>query len=186
MIGPLGFAAAWIVSGIATDGYEPSARAISDLAAISASTRVVMTAGLVVLGIGLIVDSWSVRAVVTGRAWVAVLISGVAALGVAAVPLRWSSDGLHAAFAALGYGALALAPALAARPLAATGHRGAALLSMVCAGVCAGCLLVAVAGSDHGLFQRLGLSIGHVWIVGLAACVVLGSGAIPDRVVRTS
>jgi hypothetical membrane protein len=169
IVGPLLFAAAWIVSGAATVGYQPASRAISDLAAISATTRVTMTVGMVALGLGLIVDSWSVRAVAPGRAWVAVLVSGVATLGVAAVPLGWFSDGLHGAFAGVGYVALALAPALAHRALTATGHARSARLSLLCSGACAACLLATVAGPAHGLFQRLGLLIGHAWIVWFAA-----------------
>jgi hypothetical protein len=109
-----------------------------------------------------------VPAVATDRTWIAVMVSGIAALGVAAVPLGWISDGVHGAFASLGYVALALAPALAHRSLVATGHQRAAQASLLCSGACAAALLATVTGTAHGLFQRLGLLIGHAWIVWFA------------------
>ena len=43
-----------------------------------------------------------------GRAWIALVVTGLATLGVAAVPLGRGTDGLHGAFASLGYVSLAL------------------------------------------------------------------------------
>ena len=47
------------------------------------------------------------------------------------------------------------------------------------AGAAGLCLLATVAGPAHGLFQRLGLTIGDAWIVATAV-VLLRSGQLVD------
>ncbi len=86
-VGPAAFVGAWTAAGLRTRGYSPVTDAISDLAAIGASTRSLMTAGFVVDGIGLTAFGLSMRTAVEGRAWMAAVATGVATLGVAAAPL---------------------------------------------------------------------------------------------------
>jgi hypothetical membrane protein len=174
------FVAAWIGCGLATDGYSAVSDAISELAAIGASTRVVMTLGFVVFGVAVPTYATGLRLVLPGRAWLCLVVTGVATLGVAAVPLGWGVDLLHGAFATVGYISLALAPALASvelrrhrRPVAAAWSVAAA----VGAGVC---LLATVAGPAHGLFQRLGLAFGDAWIVATAVVALRGRRLVDD------
>ena len=99
--------------------------------------------------------------------------TGIATLGVAAFPLDVSStiDTVHGALATIGYATLAATPLLAARPLAESGHREAAALSLA-AGVIAGLSLAAtVLGPAHGLFQRIGLTTGDIWLAASAVAM---------------
>ena len=60
---------------------------ISLLAASDASTRGLMSAGFVCFGIAVPVFAFQLRQTLTGPTWMAVLVSGLATLGVAAFPL---------------------------------------------------------------------------------------------------
>ena len=93
VVGPVAFVAAWTVCGAVTDGYSPVQDAISDLAAVGAPTRVAMTAGFVVFGIGVIAFGFALRAALHSRAWIAAIGTGACTIGVAATPLGgWSGD----------------------------------------------------------------------------------------------
>ncbi len=138
-----------------------------------------MTAGLVVFGVAVPLYGVLLRDALPGRSWIALVVTGLATLGVAAVPLGRGTDGLHGAFAGLGYVSLAAAPALAAFELRRRGRRAAATWSLAAAGVAGVCLLATVAGPAHGLFQRLGLTIGDAWIVATAV-VLLRRGRLLD------
>ncbi len=135
-----------------------------------------MSAGFVCFGLGLCAFSVALRHSVGGRAWVAAAVTGASAFGVAAAPLGASSklDAIHGGFATMGYLSLALLPVLAARPLAHAGQHRAAKASMV-VGVLAGASLLATAlGGPHGLFQRLGLTLGDAWIAASAVAILSG------------
>jgi hypothetical membrane protein len=170
VVGPAAFVSAWVVGGATKHGYSPVEDAISRLAAIGASTRPLMTAGFVGFGVAVPVYAAALRRSLPGPAWKTAAATGVTSLFVAAFPLDQSStiDSLHAGFAAFGYLTLAATPLLAARPLATMGHRRAARVS-VGIGVASGlCLAATVLGPAHGLFQRLGLTLGDAWLVGSA------------------
>jgi hypothetical membrane protein len=62
VVGPVGFVMAWVACGRATPGYSPRHDAISLLAAIGSPTRVAMTVGFVVFGIGVLVYAWPLGA----------------------------------------------------------------------------------------------------------------------------
>ena len=174
VIGPVGFVAAWATAGAVTSGYSPVEDAISRLAAVHAPTRWLMTAGFVCFGVAVPVYAQALRDALEGRAWLAATVTGLATLGVAAVPLDVSktTDLVHGGFASVGYASLALTPLLGAGPLAARGYRRAASVSRA-AGVLSGaCLAATVFGSDHGLFQRVGLTIGDVWLASTAAAII--------------
>jgi hypothetical protein len=86
-----------------------------------------------------------------------------------------SIDTVHGALASIGYATLAATPLLAARPLAESGQREAATLSLA-AGVIAGLSLAAtVLGPAHGLFQRIGLTTGDVWLAASAIAILRGA-----------
>lgn len=174
VVGPALFTAAWALGGAIEPGYSPVHEAISRLAAVGASVRLLMTTGLAGFGFGMLLYTNALRGAVSGPAWIAALAAGVAVFGVIAAPLGVSpmTDDVHGGFAIATYVALVAMPLLAARPLAAGGHLGVARLS-VATGVASGlCLAGTVLGATPGLLQRIGLTLVDAWIVGSAACVL--------------
>ena len=172
LLGPAAFVGAWTVGGALDSGYSPIEDAISRLAAVDAdgASRALMTAGFVAFGVGVPLYGLALRSRLAGPAWAAAVTTGLATLGVAATPLEVSPTVslLHGAFATTGYASLALVPLLSAPGLRAQGRPGLARLATA-AGVASGiCLAATVAGPAHGLFQRLGLTIGDAWIAGTA------------------
>jgi Protein of unknown function (DUF998) len=177
VIGPAAFVTAWAANGAATKGYSPIDDAISRLAAVGTTTRPFMTAGFVGFGLSVPIYATALRRHLPGPAWLAALSTGIATLGVAAFPLDVSSriDTVHGALATIGYATLAATPLLAARPLAESGYREAAALSLT-AGLIAGLSLATTAlGPAHGLFQRLGLTIGDLWLAASAVAILRGA-----------
>jgi hypothetical protein len=173
VIGPAVFVGWWAIAGAATARYSAVNNAISDLAAVHSSTQVAMTAGFVVDGLGLIAFGIALREALEGRAWMAAIATGGCTLGVAATPLGgWSGDAVHATFAGLGYAAIVALPLLAAPPLARTGRPAWARTSVLTGAISAICLLATTLGPAHGLFQRLGLTIGDAWIVATASALL--------------
>ena len=174
IVGPVGFVAAWVWSGVATAGYSPVHQAISRLAALGAPTRVAMTAGLVCFGLGVSAYSVALRASLPGRAWMAAATTGLASLGVASFALNTSSaiDNVHAGFATVGYASLALTPLLAAHSLTAFGQRRERAASLALGSLCAVCLAATALGPAHGLFQRIGLTLGDLWLVASAIAIL--------------
>ena len=179
MAGPALFAAAWALGGAIEPGYSPIDDAISQLAAVDASVRLLMTVGLAGFGVGMMLYAGALRTAVPGPAWKAALGAGVAVFGVIAFPLGVSpmTDDLHGFFAIATYVALVAMPLLAARPLVAAGRRGIARLS-VTTGVAAGlCLAGTALGATPGLLQRIGLTLVDTWVVGSAACILRTTGS---------
>jgi hypothetical membrane protein len=174
--GPAAFLSAWVVGSARTKGYSVVDDAISQLAAIGASTRPLMTAGFIGFGIGVPLYAAALRSALPGPAWTTALVTGVAAVGLAAAPLNESSavDALHNAAAGIGYVTLAATPLLAARPLAALGYRRAAAASVAVAAASGLCLAGTLAGPAHGLLQRLGLTIGDAWLVATSVWILSG------------
>jgi hypothetical membrane protein len=175
--GPVAFVSAWVVGGTSRPGYSPVNDAISRLAAVGASTRPLMTAGFVGFGIGVPLYGLALRASVPGPAWTSAVATGLATLGVAAFPLDVSAtqDLIHGGFATFGYATLAATPLLAARPLAASGHRRAAMASVVIGLASGVCLAATAFGRSHGLYQRVGLTLGDTWLVASAAWMLIGA-----------
>jgi cytochrome bd-type quinol oxidase subunit 1 len=164
---------------MSTKGFSSIERAISDLAAVGAPTRIAMTIGFVVFGLGLFAFGFALRESLDGHAWIAAIATGASTIGVAANPLGgWTSDGVHATFAGLGYATLVALPLLAARPLARGGRRVWARASVWIGAISAACLLASTLGPAHGLWQRLGLTAGDAWIVATAAAIVAGVGQL--------
>jgi hypothetical membrane protein len=179
IVGPVAFLLAWAACGRATAGYAPSRAAISDLAAVGASTRVAMTTGFLVFGVGVALYAQALRRWIVGAAWVTATTCGLATLGVAAVPLGWFSDDLHATFAVIGYAALAATPVLASAPLGRAGWRSAAQASVAVGGLCGLVLAGSLVGPHHGAFQRIGLTIGDAWLVASASAMLVRPVALP-------
>lgn len=179
IVGPAAFVSAWLAGGALRRGYSPVNDAISQLAAVGTSTRPLMTAGFVGFGIAVPVYAVALRASLPGPAWTTAVGTGLATLAVASFPLGVSSTvaSFHNGSAGIGYITMAATPLLAARPLAAAGHRRAAGAS-VAVGVASGlCLAATLFGPAHGLFQRVGLSLGDAWLA-VSAVWILRGGTI--------
>ena len=170
IIGPAAFVSAWAIAGVAAAQYSAVDDAISRLAEVGAQTRPLMTAGFVVFGVGVSVYAIAVRAALPGWSWVTAGGTGLATLGVAAVPLGRSSAGdtVHGVFAGAGYVTLALTPLLAAGPLRRAGRERLASLSVAAGSLAGIALLWTTAPDTNGVFQRLGLTIVDLWIVATA------------------
>ncbi len=177
------FVGAWLVLGATTDQYSPVDDAISRLAAVHASTRPAMTAAFVVFGLGMAAYASALRVALVGASWIAALVSGIATLGVAALPLDHSDavDRLHGVCAGIGYVGLAGAALLAAAPLTRGGRIGWARLAAVTGTIAGASLALTLLGPYEGFFQRLGLTAGDVWIVASAIAVVRGLQLAPRR-----
>jgi len=179
IVGPAAFVGAWAIAGATTAHYSAISNAISDLAAVDAPRRVAMTGGFVVFGIGAMAYGVALRSTLAGRAWMAAIATGACTLGVAAAPLGgWAGDTTHATFAGLGYATLVALPLLAAAPIARLGRTRAARLSVLTGVVSGVCLVASTLGPAHGMWQRLGLTTGDIWIVATATAIVAGGGQI--------
>jgi hypothetical protein len=173
VVGPVAFVGAWSLAGLSAHHYSATQDAISRLAETGAPTRAAMTTGFVVFGLALPVYSRALRAALGGPAWITAFATGVATLGVAAVPLGAPTrDTVHGWFAAAGYATLAATPLLASLRFASAGRHAWANASRVAGFASGACLIATVAGPAHGLFQRLGLGIGDVWIVATAIAII--------------
>ncbi len=121
VIGPVVFIATWGIASAAAPGYSPREDAISELAAVGAGTRSLMTGGFVAFALCVLLFATALRSELGGRAWMTAAGTGVGTLLVAAIPLGHSptADHCHGIVAVCGYAALAVTPLLAIRPLLA-------------------------------------------------------------------
>jgi hypothetical membrane protein len=175
-VGVGAFVAAWSACGLLRDHYSPIDDAISRLAEVGAPYRAWMTVGFVTFGAGMILFSQAARLAVPGPSWLAAVVTGVAALGVAAAPLG-RADAAHYVFAVIGYVSLAALPMLAADRFRRVGAVGWARWS-VGAGVGSAIFLALSAlNGDHGLTQRIGLGLTDLWVV-TAATSMIWSGRL--------
>jgi hypothetical protein len=171
VLGPLSFIAAWAIGGfLRDDGYSPVDDAISRLASVGADTQPLMTLGFLGYAVGLVVYGVAIRRSIGTASGVAAMVSGLATLGVALTPLDASDtvDTLHGVTAGTGYVAIALTALLAIRPMVARGERTWALGAALAGGTAAVSLLLTTVTDANGLFQRLGLTAGDVWIMASA------------------
>lgn len=175
VVAPIVFAGGWALAGASIDGFSPVRFAVSDLAGVDSSTRWPMFAVFVTYGLAMLIASRALAAVGARGSAVAAVLNGLSVLGVAAFPVHGSGrgDAIHGVFALIGYLSITAIMALAVRPLFRSGHRGAAVASVVFAVVCAGAL-AGTTGSDHtGLFQRVGTTTGDIWMVAAGTTLLL-------------
>lgn len=172
--GPSAFVAAWSILGRGRDGYSPVHDPISRLAALDAETSGAMTVGFLAFGVGVGLYATALRRALPGGAAAAAASTAAATLAVGALPLGSSGGGVpHAIAAATAYASLAATPALGARTFFATGRRAAGRVSIAASGAVAAALtLSATLPRGAGLAQRVGLTIGDVWIMSTAAAIV--------------
>jgi hypothetical membrane protein len=183
VVGPVAFAGTWVVAGIVKSGYSPLHDPISDLAGIGASTRPAMTTAFVVFAGGMCSYAWAMRSTRLGLVSGAAAVSGLATIGVAAFPLHHSAtvDSVHGVFAGTGYVTLTATALGSAVVLTRLGYGSWASVAAVTGAVSAASLALTLIGSFGGLFQRLGLTAGDVWVVTSAAAIYRGA-AEPFRV----
>ncbi len=171
----MAFVTAWAVLGTRIPGYDPTRDAISRLAADGAPDQAWMTAGFVAFGVGVPLFAVALRDALPGPAWTTAAATGIATLGVAALPLDgWTGDAPHAVAAGIGYVTLAATPLLASGPLADLGHRRAAVASRVIGVASLACLAGTAVADRSGLLQRLGLTLGDIWLVTAAVGILRG------------
>ncbi len=170
--------AAWVGSGLATEGFDPVRQSISQLQRDGAMTSAVMTAAFVAFSAGAL----AFAGLLPPAPRVALLLAAVATLGAAASPLGevrgGRQDVLHLAFGSTGYVSLSVLPLLAAPSL-----RGRARVVAVVAGLLAsGCLLGTVpAEAVSGALQRAGFLVAHLWLAATALAVLRGRADRPGR-----
>ena len=140
-----------------------------------APTRPAMTAGFLVFGAALPTYAVALRQALPGQAWKFAAANGVATLGVAAFSLGTPTSGdIHGVFAGLAYASLA------ATPIAASVVTTPAWSLQTCADVdhdrsrCRYRTRGQRCGSNHvhGLFQRIGLTIGDAWLIASAVAMM--------------
>jgi hypothetical protein len=168
--GPTAFIAAWATLGALRGGYSPVNDPISQLAAIDAPSRPFMTAGLVVFAASMCAYAPVLRTRFSRGAAGAAVLTAAATVGIAALPLGGrGGDVPHGLAAGAAYASLAAVPLLAGRAQLAGGHRGAAAGSIATGMAVAATLAASVAlPYGTGLAQRVGLTIGDVWIMSSA------------------
>lgn len=165
--GPAAFIGGWVVGGGRMPDYSPVNDAISRIAAVGAPERTLMTAAFVTYGASVVVGSTALRTSPLRRCWSIAAVNGAATIAVAALPLEHSAsmDTWHGVAAGVGYVSITVLQLASAKPLRETGHDRAAALA-IAGGVTSGLCLVATTVSDaNGFFQRLGLTVGDVWLV---------------------
>lgn len=164
---PVAFIGGWVIGGARTPDYSPINDAISRIAAVGAPNRDLMTTAFVAYGASVIVGSTALRTSPLRRCWSLAAVNGAATIAVAALPLGHSAamDTWHGVAAGVGYVSIAALQLASAKPLRETGHDRAAALA-VAGGAVTGAALVATTVTDaNGFFQRLGLTVGDVWLV---------------------
>lgn len=182
VVGPCVFIADWAILGTRAKNYSPVSDAISELARMHASTRPAMTAGFLVFAAALPTYAVALRHSLPGHAWKFATANGVATVGVAAFSLGTPTSGdIHGAFAGLAYASLAAIPVAASVALRRGGHKALARTSIATGLLCAAALVTSVAGPDHvhGLFQRIGLTIGDAWIIVSAISMMRSAKSTP-------
>lgn len=148
---PVAMIGGWTLAASRQTGFDPVTDTISDLAASTATDPWIMTAGLALTGIAHVVTAAGLREVPT-RARMLHAVGGAATLAVAALPVD-AQPHAHGIAAAVGFGALALWPALAWR-------RGAAGVLRPAVGIGASAVLVGLLGVFVVELQRDGDAIG--------------------------
>lgn len=187
VVGVLAYVGTWAVGGAIWDGYDPTRQAISELFAIGAptATRLPLSIGLALSGIGLVAFGWAMHVGLPGRGVagpVLAVVSGVMTVAVVAFPCTAGcpgagtsfTDTMHVVTAGSGYATLMLAPLAMAWRLRA--HvPWLALAGWVLGGGALTVFLLRTAGFGSGaagLEQRVFNTMADAWYV-LAAVVIV-------------
>ncbi len=167
---PASFIGGWLIAGAHADRYSPVRDHISDLAAVGAPTRPLMTAGFI--GFGVLAPIWArtlARAVDEPRLRTSVTAAGLGTLAVAALPLGASwGDTPHAVAAGVSYVAMASSPLLGGRALTGRPALASYATGVASAALLLGSTLGRYDGLYAGLLQRAGLGVVDVWFIAMA------------------
>lgn len=185
--GVLAYIGTWVSGGILWEGYDPTRQAISELFAIGApvGTRLPLSIGLAVSGVGLAAFGWAMHVGLPGRGLLGpalAVLSGVMTVAVVFFPCTSQcpgagssfTDTMHVVTAGTGYVALMLAPL-------AMGWRvrdhlpGLAMASWVLGGGALALFLARTAGfapEYSGLQQRIFNTTADLWYVVAAVVIV--------------
>lgn len=170
--GPASFITAWAVLGARAKHYSPIHDPISRLAAVGAPTRAEMTTGMLAFVIGAACYAVSAREHLSPRVGALAAVNAAATLGVAAMPLEgFGGQFGHMAAAATAYASLAAMPAV-------SDVRGGRALA---AAIGAALILSGLDDAHTGFFQRAGLTLGDVFIVGTSLWILRGKQSIASR-----
>ena len=171
--GPAVFVMAWVVGGLLAEGYSPVEDQISRLAGVNAPTLALMSAGFAAFGVGVGTAAWPLRRVIGPAAAMSLGVSAAGTLGVLVTPVGLSPDVdlLHAVFALLTYGSLALAGPLAALALSRR-HPVWAVASLAVGVVTF--LALSYDSTTPGLFQRIGLTTADAWLIAVGIAALTG------------
>ena len=150
-------------------GLLPIRDHISDLAAVDAPTRPLMSLGFAVFTVAIASAAAPLRRVIGTPGSIALGVNAVVSGAIALAPLNVSPDGdrLHQVVAGAGYLALAVlapvaAPALAKRrPMLAKASVAVGATSL------AFLALSLVAKEQSGLWQRAGITVTDVWLIAI-------------------
>ncbi|MDM7830626.1 DUF998 domain-containing protein [Cellulomonas edaphi] len=148
---PVAMIGGWTIAAARQPSFDPVASTISDLAATTATDPWIMTAGLAVTGVAHVLTAAGLRPV-PRPARVLHAVGGLATLAVAALPVD-TYPHPHGVAAAVGFGALALWPALAWR-------RGGTGALRPAVGIAASVVLVGLLGAFVLELQRDGDAVG--------------------------
>ena len=149
VVGPVVFVTGWLALGLTRSHYSMSSDPISELARVHTSTHAAMTIVFGVYALCLLGFAHATSNVVAA-------VNALATAAVAAFPLG-AADTAHFASAAVAYVTLALLP-LTIRRTAGEWSFTLLIAVLLTASVIA-------PHNVHGLFQRIGLTLGDAWIV---------------------
>lgn len=176
VVAPIVFIVGWAVTGPNTLDYSAVYEAISELAAEGADQRMAMTGAFVGYGIWLLVAVPAVRRSVLRPIAPALVVNALATFAVAALPLHRSTamDRGHGVAAFVGYASLAAIPLLGGLALRRADRPGLAAASFAASGLVALFLVFSALVDADGLFQRLGLTVGDLWLVAAGVAILAG------------
>jgi hypothetical membrane protein len=174
--GPGLFIVAWVVGGVLFPGYSPLEDTISELAAVDAPTGVLMSLGLAAYSVGVGTSAWPLRRVIGRLAAVALALNATLTLGVLLTPLDRSvgTDLLHSVFAFLAYVSLVVTGPLSSPVLRRQGRIRWRRVSLIVGFATMLWLGASLGGTMPGLFQRLGLTTTHIWLMAIGRAVLGG------------
>jgi hypothetical membrane protein len=156
-----------LAAALQPTGFDPLRETISELAAVGARHRAVMTAALIGTGIAHLVTALGLTEVSrTGRLLIA--LGGAATLLVAAFPLPANGGSApHAVFAGLAFGALAVWPFVASGRAAGAARalrpRSTILAGLILLGLVAWFGVTLRAGGPAGLAERVAAAAQSIW-----------------------
>jgi hypothetical membrane protein len=155
-LAPLALIGGWTLAArLQPDGYSAAHQTISALAARGAHDRLVMTFGLFALGVCHLATATGLRPA-SRRGRTALAIGGAATVAVSLLPQpHHGSSAAHVTAAAVGFVALAIWPALAARPdsYSLLSRRPSWIASAVLIALLAW-FAISLSGADIGVSER--------------------------------